>query len=94
MSKDYQVIAKKTAKVAGALAMGTGIVALSAVVASGAALGAVVEGFKSAGDAVKKSLANNEQNDSEQKMEMANNEQAAQEIVETEKVESESVENV
>jgi len=47
---------KKTIKVAGALAAATGVVAISALVASGAAVGAVVEGFKSAGKVVKKKL--------------------------------------
>ena len=47
---------KKTLKVAGALAAATGVVAISALVASGTAVGAVVEGFKSAGKVVKKKL--------------------------------------
>ena len=41
--------------------MATGIVALSVVVASGAAVGAMMEGFKSAKDAVQKSLAKSEE---------------------------------
>lgn len=52
-----KISVKKTAKVAGAVCAATGIVALSALVASGAAVGAVVEGFKSAKDAMKKMLA-------------------------------------
>lgn len=60
MSKDCQAIAKKSLKVAGAFAAATGVVALSAVVASGAAVGAMVEGFKSAGDTMKNVLAKNE----------------------------------
>lgn len=52
-----KISVKKTAKVAGAVCTATGIVALSALVASGAAVGAVVEGFKSAKDAMKKMLA-------------------------------------
>lgn len=65
MSKDYQAVAQKSVKVAGAFAMVTGIVALSAVVASGAAVGAVVEGFKAAGTAVKDVLAKNEKESKE-----------------------------
>lgn len=56
MSKDVTVLAKKTAKYAGAVAVGTGVFALSALVASGAAVGAVAEGFKAAGRAAKKVL--------------------------------------
>ena len=52
-----KISVKKTAKVAGAVCAATGIVALSALVASGAAVGAVVEGFKSAKDTMKKMLA-------------------------------------
>lgn len=44
-------------KIAGAACTATGIVTLSALVASGAAVGAVVEGFKTAGDTMKKLLA-------------------------------------
>ena len=56
MSKDMKTIAKKTMKYAGAFAVGTSVFALSAVVASGAALGAVAEGFKAAGNVTKKIL--------------------------------------
>lgn len=56
MSKDVAVLAKKAAKYAGAFAVGTGVFALSALVASGAAVGAVAEGFKAAGSAAKKVL--------------------------------------
>lgn len=48
---------KKLLKVAGAACAATGVVALSGLVASGAAVGAVVEGFKSAGDTIKKMLS-------------------------------------
>lgn len=48
---------KSAAKVAGATCAATGIVALSALVASGAAVGAIVEGFISAKNTMKKLLA-------------------------------------
>lgn len=51
---------KKSLKVAGAFAAATGVVVISALVASGAAVGAVAEGFKEAGKVVKKSLENAE----------------------------------
>ena len=56
MNKDMKAIAKKTMKYAGAFAVGTSVFALSAVVASGAAVGAVAEGFKAAGSVAKKVL--------------------------------------
>lgn len=86
MSKDYQVIAKKSAKVAGAFAMATGIVALSAVVASGAAVGAMVEGFKSAKDAVQKSLAKSENENPEAVSAEVENEEVANAEATTEEV--------
>lgn len=52
-----KVNVKSAAKVAGATCAATGIVALSALVASGAAVGAVIEGFRAAGDTMKKLLA-------------------------------------
>lgn len=52
-----RIVCKKTGKVLGAVAAATGIVAIGAVVASGAAVGAMVEGFKAAGKAVKDVLA-------------------------------------
>lgn len=54
--------AKNVTKVAGAACAATGIVALSALVASGAAVGAVVEGFKTAGDTMKKLLSDEAEN--------------------------------
>lgn len=60
MNKD---MTKNALKVAGAFAAATGVVALSALVASGAAVGAIAEGFKSAGRVVKKSLEKAEQNE-------------------------------
>ena len=47
---------KKIAKCAGAACAATGVVALSSLVASGAAVVAVVEGFKSAGSIMKRML--------------------------------------
>lgn len=47
---------KKTMKIAGAVCAATGVVALSSLVACGAAVGAVVEGVKAAGTTVKKLL--------------------------------------
>lgn len=47
---------KKIAKCAGAACAATGVVALSSLVASGAAVGAIVEGFKSAGSIMKRML--------------------------------------
>ena len=57
-----KINAKNVTKVAGAACAATGIVALSALVASGAAVGAVVEGFKTAGDTMKKLLSNETEN--------------------------------
>ena len=54
-------VVKKSLKVTGAFAAATGVVAISALVASGAAVGAVAEGFKEAGKVVKKSLEKTEQ---------------------------------
>ena len=54
-------VVKKSLKVVGAFAAATGVVALSALVASGAAVGAIAEGFKEAGKVVKKSLDKTEQ---------------------------------
>lgn len=48
MNNNLKTACGKTVKIAGGLCAATGVMALSAVVASGAALGAVVEGFKAA----------------------------------------------
>ena len=56
MEKTVQITGKKVTKVIGAACLATGLVALSAVVASGAAVGAVVEGFKSAKNTMQKIL--------------------------------------
>ena len=65
MSIDKSVV-KKSLKVAGAFAAATGVVAISALVASGAAVGAVAEGFKEAGKVVKKSLEKAEKKEVEE----------------------------
>ena len=58
-----EVNRKKIGKLAGAACMATGIVAVTALVASGAALSGVAEGFKWAGSTIKKVW--NEQQDVE-----------------------------
>ena len=58
MDVAVQITGKRVVKVLGAACLATGVVALSAVVASGAAVGAVVEGFKSAKDTMQKILKN------------------------------------
>ena len=60
MDVAIQITGKKVVKVLGAACLATGVVALSAVVASGAAVGAVVEGFKSAKNTMQKILNNDE----------------------------------
>lgn len=52
---------KSMFKIAGAACAATGIVALSGLIASGAAVGAVVEMFKSAAETMKKALADDPQ---------------------------------
>ena len=60
MEATVQITGKKAVKVLGAACLATGVVALSAVVASGAAVGAVVEGFKSAKNTIQKILKKDE----------------------------------
>lgn len=48
MEATVQRTGKRAAKIFGAVCLATGVAALSAVVASGAAVGAVAEGFRSA----------------------------------------------
>ena len=60
MEATVQITGKKAMKVLGAACLATGVVALSAVVASGAAVGAVVEGFKSAKSTMQKILIKDE----------------------------------
>ena len=71
--KMNKAVVKKSLKVAGAFAAATGVVALSALVASGAAVGAIAEGFKEAGKVVKKSL---DKTETEKKTEEAVSENA------------------
>lgn len=47
MKATVEITGKKAVKVLGAACLATGVVALSAVIASGAAVGAVAEGFRS-----------------------------------------------
>lgn len=56
MDAKVQITGEKVLKVLGAACMATGVVALSAVVASGAAVGAVAEGFKSAKNTMQRIL--------------------------------------
>lgn len=96
MNENLQTVAEKSLKVAGALAVATGVVAVGAVVASGAAVGAMVEGFKAAGDAVKKVLEEDKMNEdrvdestdvvTEESVELAAKEEVSQERVITEEV--------
>lgn len=55
---------KRVMKIAGAACAATGVVALSGLVASGAAVGAVVEGFKSAANTMKKMLSDEPKSES------------------------------
>lgn len=52
MEIDVAKIAKTSLKVAGAACVATGVVVVSAIVASGAAVGSIAEGFKQAKKAV------------------------------------------
>lgn len=60
MEATIHITGKRVAKVIGAVCIATGVVALSAVAASGAAVGAVAEGFRSARNTVQKSLKKDE----------------------------------
>lgn len=60
MDVAVQITGKKVVKVLGAACLATGVVALSAVVASGAAAGAVAEGFRSAKNTMQKILKKDE----------------------------------
>lgn len=61
MEAKIQISGKGIAKVVGAACMATGVVALGALVVSGAAVGAVVESFKSAKNIVKEAIKKEEQ---------------------------------
>lgn len=60
MDATVQTTGKKVVKVLGAVCLATGVVALSAVVASGAAVGAVAEGFRSAKNTMQRILKKDE----------------------------------
>lgn len=60
MKATIHINGKKAVKVLGAVCLATGVVALSAVVASGAAVGTVAEGFRSAKNTLQKILKKNE----------------------------------
>lgn len=62
METTIHITGKKVVKVLGAACLATGVVALSAVVASGAAVGAVAEGFRSAKNTMQKILKKEETN--------------------------------
>lgn len=83
---DFKKVVKTTLKVAGAFTAAAGVVALGAVVASGAAAGSLVEGFKAAGKTMKKVLG---ESDEESVAEAPTVEEAAEKD-ETAEVETES----
>ena len=56
METTIQNTGKKALKIAGAVCLAAGVVAVSALVASGAAAGAVVEGFKTAKNTMRRVL--------------------------------------
>ena len=60
MEAGIEITGKKAVKIAGAACLAAGLVALSAVIASGAAVGAVAEGFRSAKNAMCKALKKEE----------------------------------
>ncbi|MBO5070230.1 MAG: hypothetical protein J6C37_07700 [Roseburia sp.] len=72
---------KKIGKYVGAACAATGVVALSGLVASGAAVGAVVEGFRSAAVTVKKMLKEEPQADVECEVEKEAEETVGSEAV-------------
>ena len=81
MDVAVHITGKKVVKVLGAVCLATGVVALSAVVASGAAVGAVVEGFRSAKNTMQKILKDDENVVADGASEESNN--AVEEIIET-----------
>lgn len=60
MEATIHITGKKAVKILGAAALATGVVALSAVVASGAAVGAVAEGFRTAKNTMQRILKKEE----------------------------------
>lgn len=83
MEVAVRVTGKKAVKVLGAVCLATGIVALSAVVASGAAVGAVAEGFKSAKNTMQKILKKDETVAEDEVSEESTDEVMAAEITKT-----------
>lgn len=81
MDVAVQITGKKAVKVLGAACLAVGVVALSAVVASGAAVGAVVQGFKSAKNTMQKILKSDEKVAADGALEESTD--AAEEIIET-----------
>lgn len=63
MEAKIQISGKSIAKVVGAACLATGVIALGALVASTAAVGAVAGSFKSAGNIVKEVLKKEEKED-------------------------------
>lgn len=82
---------KKVGKYVGAACAANGVVALSGLVASGAAVGAVVEGFRSAAATMKKMVQDGTPDDVEIKVE---NETDVEQDAETSVNEEESEENL
>lgn len=60
MEATIHITGKRAVKVLGAVCLATGVVALSAVVAGGAAVGAVAEGFRTAKNTVQRILKKEE----------------------------------
>lgn len=60
MDATIHITGKKIVKVVGAACLATGVVALSAVIASGVAAGAVAEGFKTAKNTAQRILKKEE----------------------------------
>lgn len=60
MEASIHITGKKAIKILGAACLATGVVALSAVVASGAAVGAVAEGFRTAKNTMQRILSKEE----------------------------------
>lgn len=84
---------KKIGKYVGAACAATGVVAISGLVASGAAVGAVVEGFKSAAVIVKDMMKEEQQTDMEIEAEKeAEKKVEPESVVETVSSEKENVE--
>lgn len=83
---------KKVLKIVGGVCAATGVVAMSALVASSAAVGAVVEGFKSAAKVVKKSLDEAENTSEVTEDDFEETEAIVDEVVPTEVIAEEKTE--